>query len=87
MKILCVFSLLLIFNACNGQQRVKPNKEQAVTPAFEMVSVPAMITDEGQRANYLVIHYWDKFNFKDTAFIHLPEITEQAFSDFIDVLK
>lgn len=87
MKILCVFSLLLIFNACNGQQRVKPNKEQAVTPAFEMVSVPAMITDEGQRANYLVIHYWDKFNFKDTTFIHLPEITEQAFSDFIDVLK
>lgn len=31
-------------------------------------------------------HYWDKFNFADTSLIRMPEITEQAFVDFLQVL-
>ena len=40
-----------------------------------------------ERAAYLVKHYWDKFDFTDTALIHLPEITEQATSNYIDMMK
>jgi thiol-disulfide isomerase/thioredoxin len=32
------------------------------------------------------MHYWDNFDFADTAYIHLPQITEQALVDYIDVL-
>ena len=52
-----------------------------------MVAVPSMITDPGERAKYLVQHYWDKFDFTDTAYIHLPDITEQALTNYIDLMK
>lgn len=85
MKYLHILSLLLIINACNGQQKQK--EEQAALPrTFEMVSVPAMITDPAERADYLAKHYWDKFNFKDTTYLHEPEITEQALSNFIGIM-
>jgi thiol-disulfide isomerase/thioredoxin len=45
-----------------------------------------MIVEHTDRANYLSRHYWDNFDFADTAYIHLPQITEQAFVDYIDVL-
>ncbi|WP_455628831.1 DUF5106 domain-containing protein [Parabacteroides chinchillae] len=87
MKSLYVFSLLLIFSACSGQQSKNTEKEQTVERTFQMVEVPSMITEPDQRADYLSVHYWDKFDFKDTAYIHLPEVTEQAFTNFIDILK
>jgi thiol-disulfide isomerase/thioredoxin len=45
-----------------------------------------MIVDHTDRANYLSRHYWDNFDFADTAYIHLSQITEQALVDYIDVL-
>ena len=39
-----------------------------------------------RRAAYLAVHYWDYFNFADTTLISRPEITEQAFVDFISIL-
>ncbi|MDL2255313.1 DUF5106 domain-containing protein [Parabacteroides sp. OttesenSCG-928-K15] len=56
------------------------------TRACSNLSAPATITDAALRAEYLAIHYWDNFNFSDTTLIHQPEITEQAFVDFIVVL-
>ncbi len=46
-----------------------------------------MITNPEERADYLVKHYWDHFDFSDTAYIHLPEVTEQAFADYINVMN
>lgn len=86
MKYQYVLTLLLIFTACNGQQKPK-EKEATVSPRkFEMVSVPALITDPGERAAYLAKHFWDKFDFKDTTNLHVPEVTEQALSDFIGIV-
>ena len=31
-------------------------------------------------------HYWDHFDFADTAYIHLPDITEQAIVNFMDLM-
>lgn len=38
------------------------------------------------RANYLISHYWENFDFTDTVFVSLPEVTEQAFVDYIHML-
>lgn len=54
---------------------------------FRVVEIPAMLTSPEDRAAYLAQHYWDNFNFNDTAFMHIPEITEQAFVDFLSVLS
>ena len=53
---------------------------------FELPPVPATLTDPSSRADYLALHYWDRFSFRDTSMISRPEITEQAFADFLSVL-
>ena len=54
--------------------------------AFTLPRIPSVITTSRARASYLVLHYWEHFNFRDTALISRPEITEQAFVNFLDVL-
>lgn len=44
------------------------------------------LRDPADRADYLALHYWDCFDFADTALLSCPEITEQAFVDFLSVL-
>lgn len=60
-----------------------PTKE---TKVFTVPAIPNELKSHLLRADYLVTHYWDHFDFSDTAYISLPEITEQAFVDFLDVL-
>ena len=86
-RVFFMLALSLIFNACNGQQQAKTTQESTPERTFEMVSVPSMITDPQERAEYLSKHYWDKFDFKDTTLTHLPEVTEQALTNFIDIMK
>ena len=44
------------------------------------------IEEEKTQASYEILHYWDSFDFSDTARIHRPDITEQAFVDFINIV-
>ena len=87
MKYLYVLLLTLTVNACSGQRNQKTEESNVAPPTFEMVSVPTLITDPVERAEYLVKHYWDKFDFKDTTYIHEPQVTEQALSNYIDLMK
>lgn len=90
----CRFLLFMILVAgvagCISKKEDK-KEESAVpevqTPAmprnFERAVPPVMMTDPQERADYLVTHFWDKFNFRDTMYCHAPDITERAFVDFI----
>lgn len=60
-------------------------KRQAQQP-FRLPDIPDVLTAPEDRAAYLTLHYWDHFDFADTTLIDRPEITEQAFVDFINVL-
>lgn len=86
-RFLALLAFLFIFNACSGQQTSKTATESKTPRTFEMVSVPAILTEPAERAEYLVKHYWDKFDFSDTTYISLPEVTEQALSNYIDMMK
>ena len=59
---------------------------KVVTAPFTRPDVPAMITDPNLQLEYAVKHYWDYFNFADTTYIPTPEITEQAWVNYIDLL-
>lgn len=63
-----------------GQQDIKTLR------TFPVADIPPMLTNPGDRAAYLAEHYWDRFDFSDTALLRLPEITEQGFADFLSVL-
>lgn len=85
----CIILLLLFCCSCNNN---KTTKEQQTTEAtqevertFALPEIPAMYTTPEQQTDFLVKHYWDNFDFTDTAYIHLPKVTEQAYVDFIDI--
>lgn len=82
-----LWTFLFIFNACTGQQTSKTATESKLSRTFEQVSVPVVLTEPAERSEYLVKHYWDKFDFTDTTYISVPEVTEQALSNYIDLMK
>lgn len=78
--------------ACGNPTQQKQDKEgQAVEQqqkrAFRLPEVPAMLQTPELRAKYVALHYWDHFDFRDTAYIRLPDITEQAAVDYMDLLQ
>lgn len=84
--------LLLALAACAacGSRKaavVQPEGQGDTLTAFRLPAIPLMLEDPGLRADYLTRHYWDCTDFADTNYIHHPEITEQAWVDFIDLLR
>lgn len=79
------FTCLLIWgiSSCSFAEQ---KQEQSIQNNFTLPSIPDSLKAPKDRANYLTLHYWDNFNFSDTSYIHLPEISEQAFIDFIVIL-
>ncbi len=57
-----------------------------VSDTFLLPHIPEVITDPAERAKYLVMHYWDRFDFGCRDLIQRPEISEQAFVDYINIL-
>ena len=87
MKYLYVFIVDVDRQCMQWSTQSKTEESNVAPPTFEMVSVPTLITDPVERAEYLVKHYWDKFDFKDTTYIHEPQVTEQALSNYIDLMN
>lgn len=62
--------------------------EQTIVPdTFVLPEVPETMTNSDDRAKFVVLHYWDRFDFRNRALIARPEITEQAFVDYIHILN
>lgn len=53
---------------------------------FTFPEIPSVLQTPEARLDFLVQHYWDHFDFQDTAYMHLPDVTEQAFVNYIDLL-
>lgn len=79
--------IVCLMASCTPQPTQKADKQASATArTFQLPDVPALLTDPAERANYLSLHYWDHFDFADTTLISLPEVTEQAFANFIHLL-
>jgi hypothetical protein len=77
----CTLSGLVALSGC-----VNKSQEQK-TLTFPAVTVPAIYTDPLARAEYLTMHYWDHFDFNDTACVgSAAQMTEQAVVDYLSVL-
>ena len=96
--ILLLFSTLT-FTHCTSPSSNDTNKGQIEQPvdsaetessihtSFPLPTVPVVITDPDEAMLYLSKHFWDQFPFADTALIGKPDITEQGFVDYIQILN
>lgn len=87
-----VYFLILIVGIAGCTSKKEDKKEENLVPEvqapvmpkdFERAVPPAMMTTSQERADYMITRFWDKFDFRDTMYCHAPNITEQAFVDFI----
>ena len=84
-----VFCILLLC-ACKSGNASSQNSKEApkdTITSFTLPAIPPMLTAPELRADFLVKHYWDNVNFADTNYIHHPEVTEQAWADYCDILN
>ena len=62
--------------------------QQTITKdTFLLPVMPEGMTNPDERAKFLTMHYWDRFDFGNEKLITRPQITEQAFVDYINVLN
>lgn len=88
-NIIPVLCFLLLCSCKNGNASSQSTNEtiQDTIKSITLPAIPAMMTAPEQRADFLVKHYWDNINFADTNYIHHPEVTEQAWADYCDILN
>ena len=85
-------AVVLCMVACGNSASRQPKADEQVVKqeqkkrGFQLPEVPAMLNTPELRLAYVVEHYWDHFDFRDTAYIHLPDITEQAAVNYMDLL-
>ena len=61
--------------------------QQAATHTFTPAAVPTEYREPQARAAYLAQHYWDGFDFRDTAFVgSAAEVTERALVDYFNAV-
>ena len=85
-----ILPAILLFGLCACKSGNASNQEKSITQdtikSFTLPVIPKTLTTPAQRADFLVQHYWDNVNFADTNYVHHPEITEQAWVDYCDIL-
>lgn len=85
------------FLACSSSKKTGPDVRGEVAAAqvvthtivpdtFVLPTLPESLTEPSERVTYLAMHYWDRFDFTNRKLIERPEITEQAFVDYINIL-
>lgn len=77
----------LMVGCSQTQQKKETVKTEKKVKVFTLPEIPVMLTSLESRTGYLAAHYWEHFDFRDTALISTPEITEQALVDFLDILS
>jgi peroxiredoxin len=88
-KMLYLSGLLFLAGmiGCTSWEKKKAEEASAVPASkiFERPMPPPLLTAPKDQAAYLAIHFWDKFDFRDTMYCHMPNVTEQAFLSFISI--
>lgn len=81
-----LLSMFCASDSGNASGRFRGESGIDTITTFVLPTIPATMRNIEERADYLVKHYWDHVNFADTHYIHHPEITEQAWVNYCDLL-
>ena len=89
-------ALVLLVSLCACVQRGKQQKSVPMQRSFPTVSLPAMVQDQREAAEYMAMHYWDAFlKPQDKEYIsdslHVSGVAvadlEQALANYIYILN
>ena len=80
-------SLFLLAVACGAGNACKGQEVKGEEMVFPYPEVPAVMTEPAERLAYLLEHFWERYDFRDTALLQRREITEQGFADFVGLLS
>lgn len=84
------------FSACAGQSGKQaenkntseetPVQTTAAETEFPFPDIPALLTRPEERLTYLLKHYWEKFDFADTALVNNRNVAEQGMVNHLSLL-
>lgn len=80
--------ICLLMISCHQQT----NKQRESTPfkpenaGYQPPVIPLMLNSPEQKSAFLVEHYWDNFNFKDTSQLQDIAVQEQTFANFLAII-
>lgn len=88
---------IYLFSACGNtsqQKQIKMIESESVESSqiameakFPFPEIPTMLTQPDERKAYLMAHYWDNFNFADTAaLVNDRNVAEQGAADYVAIL-
>lgn len=63
----------------------KPAMTTNAKAALKLPEIPIFLNTPEARRDYLILHYWDNFDFTDSMCISNLEVIEQFFVDFVDI--
>lgn len=91
-----LLGIVLFFSSCKGganQKKVETivaastvRSQAAADAKFPFPEIPTMLTQPEERKAYLMAHYWDSFNFADTALVNNRNVSEQGAADYLAIL-
>ena len=84
---LCFISVLLI--ACgrkNDKASASATLQNPAGRVLPMPVVPAQIQDSREKLRYVLTHYWDAMNWRDTALVNSEEFMEQSMVNYFAIL-
>lgn len=85
-----VGALLFCCTACarsyshGSPSETTPQRDTITT--FTFPAIPSTLQQPEERAAYLISHYWQHIDFADTNYVHHPDIMEQAWVNYIDLM-
>jgi hypothetical protein len=79
--------LTCVFSSCQeAKQRKELAKEHQTQQSFKVPELPKSADTPEKKAEFIIKNYWQNFDFSDTTLIHRPQIAEQAFIDYVNIL-
>lgn len=61
-------------------------RQQDESPSFPFPDIPVSLQTPASRLDYLLRHYWEKFDFNDRTQLENPQLGEQGFVNFIALM-
>lgn len=90
-------SMLLLGAQCSSSPKSQPTDNKLfdnskwtfveTNDTFLLPDIPKKITDVTKRTEYLSVHFWTYFDFKNSTLIKKSQVTEQALVDYINILN
>lgn len=77
---------LAVLIGCQRNRSVAPTTEDQVSKTFILPAVPNNLGNLSDRISFMVTHYWDRLNTKDTAYYTNNRALEQAVVNYFDLL-